>query len=237
LLKEFFKMQIQQRTWTVADGWSVAQNGGRGDHAGASVDQPMQLVLVFGSPNSLKQPGWYDQLRQFYPQARLLGCSTAGEIAGTQVRDDGLVATAIGFEQTQVKAAAIALLPGESSFAAGARLGATIEAAQLVHVFVLSDGLQVNGSDLVRGLTSQLPPGVTLTGGLAGDGDRFAETLVCLDQAPQSGMIAAVGLYGSDLRVGYGSLGGWTPFGPDRRITKSVGNVLYELDGKPALEL
>ena len=122
-------MQIQQRTWTIANGWSGARHGGCSEYAGDSVDRSMQLVLVFGSPSSLKQPGWHDQLRQFYPHARLLGCSTAGEIVGTQVRDDGLVATAIGFEKTQVRTAAIVLFPGESSFAAGQRLGAAIEAA------------------------------------------------------------------------------------------------------------
>ncbi len=49
--------------------------------------------------------------------------------------------------------------------------------------------------------------------------------------------IAAVGLYGKKLSVGYASLGGWDSFGPERLITKSEGNVLYELDGKSALEL
>ncbi|MBE9028307.1 FIST C-terminal domain-containing protein [filamentous cyanobacterium LEGE 11480] len=222
-------MRIQQQIWTVADGWKGNLTSESGDR--------VQLLLVFGSPMVLTQPSWREDLRQCYPNAQLLGCSTAGEITGIQVLDDSLVVTAIEFEQTQVKGAAIQLLPGESSFDAGQRLGQSIEPEQLAHVFVLSDGLQVNGSDLVRGLTSQLPEGVMLTGGLSGDGDRFTETLVMLDDAPQSGMIAAVGLYGENLQIGYGSLGGWTPFGTERRITKSVGNVLYELDGKPALEL
>jgi len=39
------------------------------------------------------------------------------------------------------------------------------------------------------------------------------------------------------LRVGFGSLGGWDPFGPERRVTRSEGNILYELDGSPALDL
>jgi hypothetical protein len=102
---------------------------------------------------------------------------------------------------------------------------------------VLSDGLNVNGSDLVRGLTQHLPDNVTVTGGLAGDSDRFLETLVFWDNVPDTGAIAALGLYGSRLRVGFGSLGGWDPFGPERLITRSEGNVLYELDGRSALEL
>ena len=46
-----------------------------------------------------------------------------------------------------------------------------------------------------------------------------------------------VGFYGSALKVGYGSLGGWDPFGLERTITRSKDNVLYELDGQPALKL
>src|SRR5438876_246695 len=47
----------------------------------------------------------------------------------------------------------------------------------------------------------------------------------------------AIGFYGDNVRVTHGSKGGWDIFGPERRVTKSSGNVLYELDGKPALKL
>ena len=45
------------------------------------------------------------------------------------------------------------------------------------------------------------------------------------------------GLYGSHIKIRSASLGGWDPFGSERLITKSKGNVLYELDGQSALEL
>ncbi|NJM49318.1 MAG: hypothetical protein HC860_26660 [Alkalinema sp. RU_4_3] len=222
-------MQIQQGTWTIAAGWDKPLVCEWGDG--------VQLVLVFGSPSVLQESAWRSDLRQQYPNARLLGCSTAGEIAGTRVHDESLVATAIRFEQSQVKASGITLSPGENSFTAGDRLGQLLEKENLTHVFVLSDGLQVNGSDLVRGLSQYLPQGVSLTGGLSGDGDRFQQTYVLLDDEVQSNQIAALGIYGDRLRVGYGSLGGWLPFGTERRITKSEGNILYELDGQPALAL
>jgi len=107
----------------------------------------------------------------------------------------------------------------------------------LVHVFVLSDGLHVNGSELVEGLAAGLPEGVQFTGGLAGDGDRFQSTWVLGDRGLESDAVVAVGFYGQRLRVGFGSLGGWDPFGPERLITASRDNVLFELDGKSALGL
>jgi hypothetical protein len=126
---------------------------------------------------------------------------------------------------------------GESSDAIAERLAARLPAAGLAHVFVFSDGLHVNGSALARGLATRLPPGVALTGGLAGDGDRFVRTCVGLGASVSDRAVVVVGLYGSALRVGYGSVGGWDAFGPERVITRARGNVLYSLDGEPALAL
>src|SRR5260370_36666502 len=109
--------------------------------------------------------------------------------------------------------------------------------AGLVHVLVLSRGVNVNGSDLVAGLTRHLPPQVTITGGLSGDGTRFQETLVVWEGKPEAESIVVLGFYSKRLSVGYGSLGGWDTFGPKRLITRSAGNVLYELDGKSVLPM
>jgi len=95
----------------------------------------------------------------------------------------------------------------------------------------------VNGTELVRGLSSVLPSSVVVTGGLAGDGDRFVRTWVIVDGMPRSGFASAVGFYGEQIRIGHGSKGGWDIFGPERIVTRSKGNELYELDGRPALEL
>jgi hypothetical protein len=102
---------------------------------------------------------------------------------------------------------------------------------------VLSDGMHVNGSALVNGLRASVAPDVVITGGLAGDGARFEKTWVLQAGAPSSPVVCAVGLYGDRLALGCSSGGGWDVFGPERAITKSRDNVLYELDGKPALEL
>ena len=173
----------------------------------------------------------------FYTVSNLLGCSTAGEIYGTQVSDGGLVVTAVQFEHSEIRGAQLTLDQTNNSKEAGERLAEAIPKEGLVHVFVLSDGLKVNGSELVAGLVAHLPPEVTVTGGLSGDGERFAETMVVWNDCPAANSVAILGLYGERLRVGYASLGGWDPFGPERLITKSKGNVLHELDGQSALEL
>ena len=232
-------MKIVQARWTRAHGWAPPPF--------PPPATPAQLVLMFGAPAVLQEPGVMAEVRDAFPGAHLLGCSTAGEIAGTQVSDDSLVVNAIAFEHTQIRGAQVNLHDVGDSFQAGKSLARALPPAvdaaapgqvdQLAHVLVLSDGLHVNGSDLVRGLAQQLPAGTAVTGGLAGDGARFGETLVFWDSAPTAAAIAVLGLYGSRLKVGVGSLGGWDSFGPERLITRSKGNVLYELDGHSALGL
>lgn len=222
-------MRIEQKKWTEAKGWTVEHPKALGDSA--------QLVLVFGDRYILREQSLVAQIKTAYPSAHILGCSTAGEICGTQVSDHSLVTTAVSFEHTWLKGAQVELHLAENSFQAGECLARSLDFERLVHVLVLSDGLAVNGSDLVRGLTKYLPDSVTVTGGLAGDGARFEETLVFWDGAPKRNMVAVLGLYGSRLKVGYGSMGGWDPFGPERLITRSKGNVLYEFDGRSALDL
>jgi len=222
-------MQIEQTRWSQSKDWIPAPPGKLGAKA--------QLVLLFGSPACLKQTAWQEDIVGAYPNAHRLGCSTAGEIFGTEVTDETLVATAIAFEHTKLHGVSLKLGDVSDSFQAGERLAKSLPHESLVHVLVFSDGQNVNGSELVAGLTQHLPPGVTLTGGLAGDGDRFQETLVLWDGPPESNIIAVIGLYGDRIKVGFGSLGGWDAFGPERLVTRSASNILYELDEQPALGL
>jgi hypothetical protein len=222
-------MKIEQKRWTEENGWLPELKG--------IVDEAVQLVLLFGSTQLFKDPAYINDIKAAYPKAHLFGCSTAGEICGTQVSDNSLVITAISFESTQIKGAQVKISSSFDSFRAGEVLAQSLEKDNLVHIIVLSDGINVNGSDLVRGLTNNLPERVSITGGLAGDSGRFQETLVFWDDIPAGNTISVLGFYGKSLKVGYGSLGGWDSFGPERLITRSKGNILYELDGKSALEL
>ncbi|MBZ0105100.1 MAG: FIST C-terminal domain-containing protein [Sulfuricella denitrificans] len=222
-------MKIEQRYWTEGEGWQLE---GSGNLEGAA-----DWVLVFGGSDAAREATCLEELRQYYPDALVMGCSTAGEICGTRVRDDSIVATAVHFEHSHIQPAGIDITDAGESHDAGKRLALSLSHEGLVHVLVLSDGLRVNGSELARGLRENLPQGVAVTGGLAGDGGRFAHTLVCAGGKAAEGRIAALGFYGDRLRVGYGSLGGWDTFGTERLITKSKGNVLYELDGESALTL
>lgn len=194
-----------------------------------------QLVLVTGDRQALGSPTLLPPLRERFPRSSIVLCSSGADIAGDRVREAGAVATAVHFAAAHVRAVQGEIRAREDSEAAGARLAAQLPPADLRHVLVFSEGLQVNGSALAAGLAGALPPTVSITGGLAGDGERFGETVVGLDAAPGAGRVVIVGLYGHGLRIGMGSLGGWETFGTWWTVTRADGNVVHEFDGEPAL--
>ncbi len=219
-------MEVEQQKW--GDGWQ---------RVAGTLSGPAQLVLLFGSGPSIDDARAFDALRATYPGSKIVGCSTAGEICADEVLDGALVATALRMERARVRVASVALDTALDSRAAGERVARALPPEELRHVLVFSEGLHVNGTALTEGLRAGLPPGVAVTGGLSADQDRFVRTAVFADAPARSNVVVAVGFYGAALHVGYGSLGGWDPFGPERLITRSTCNVLYELDDQPALDL
>jgi len=196
------------------------------------------LLLFFGSPIMLKDSGIVEFFRKEYSEAIITGCSTAGEIGGISVYDNTLVATAVAFDNTKIVYNSIHIDSVGESRSAGKELIKKFDFTGLQHIFVLSDGLNVNGSELVAGIREALPRKVNVTGGLAGDGADFSNTYVVGNKnLVQSKIVTALGFYGDNIQVSYGSLGGWDSFGIERQVTKSEANVLYEIDNMPALEL
>jgi len=210
---------------------------GAWSEAFAAMDSGQTLVVAFAAPSFAARPGVLAELAAAFPTSIVVGCSTSGEIDQTEVRDESIAVAAVRFANTRIRCTHTRLASVADSFAAGEVLASRLVRDDLRAVLVLSEGVHVNGSELVRGLNAGLPEHVVVTGGLAGDGARFARTWVLAGGEPRVDAVVAVGLYGPNLRITHGSQGGWDSFGLERRVTASRGNVLLELDGQPALEL
>jgi len=208
----------------------------KGSSAGFSA-KDAQLVTLFGSREMVGLPQIYDYVAAQYPNAQIVSSSTAGEIIDEEVFDDSVIVTAMQFEKTKVKAIKTAFGQHANSFETGKFLYYSLNEPDLAGLFILSDGTQINGSELVNGLNEGNQKKIPITGGLAGDGARFSKTLVGLNEAATEGIIVAVGFYGKDIQIGHSSLGGWDEFGKERVITKSDKNILYEIDDASALDL
>jgi hypothetical protein len=196
-----------------------------------------QLVIGFGEKQLLSNPSVYDQIREKFPLADIAMCSTAGEIFGDEVLDGSLSIIAFEFDKTRIQSSRVRIDSFSSSFEAGSALVNSIEQKDLKYIFILSDGSNVNGSELVRGIESVIQHKIPVTGGLAGDGVNFRSTLVGLNETPQQGNIIAIGFYGDAIQISHGSMGGWEMFGLEKKITKAVSNELFEIDHVRALDL
>jgi hypothetical protein len=196
--------------------------------------QQADWVLVFSGLALLENPVFYAQLRQAFPEVVLLGCSTAGEISSTGVEDNSAMITAVRWRFGKPCLASTTLIDMEDSFSAGQRLGQQLSSLDLSGVLLLGQGVNINGSALIDGLASHLASGVPIIGGLAGDGGAFTRTCVLGNEGVSDRLLVALGLP-KGLEVGHGSFGGWKSFGPARKVTRSAGNILYELDGESAL--
>lgn len=200
-------------------------------------DNGNTLVFVFGDTNFPNSSDLLKQIQSKCNNAKLIGCSTAGEIFGSNVEDNSLSVAVTSFEKTNIRSYTAKINSSSDSRAAGKEIASRLAGPGLKGIYLLSDGLNVNGTDLVSGLTEILPDNVVISGGLAADGSSFKDTWVLTNDSIENKQIVAIGFYGSDVIFSHGSQGGWDTFGPSRLITRSVGNILFELDGKPALQI
>lgn len=196
------------------------------------------LVLVFGNRILLEKEEIINNIRQEFPYEQIVFGSTSGEILCCNVNDNSISVTAIEFEKGSFIVERENILDyDKNAKKLGKMLYHKIPKKNLKHLFVLSEGSFVNGSSLINGLESDVDLAVSITGGMCGDDARFEKTLASYKENPKEGEVILIGFYGETLEVSYASFGGWIPFGPERIITKSEANILYEIDGQPALDL
>ncbi len=207
-----------------------------------SLDSENSLVVLFGDSNIDESHPGFKELLNAFPLSGIVGCSTAGEIYEDELLTDSLVAAVMKFDCSATRIASYSIEPAAGDFSVGEKLMEKLCREECPRaVLVFSDGLNVNGSELTRGINSKIGQmqdrEIVVTGALAGDEDRFVSTWVVVDRRLKQNHVTAVGLYGDGLQIGCGSQGGWDRFGIDRKVTRAKGNILYTLDDKPALEL
>ena len=222
-------MKIEQFQYNRKKGWDIPLEKSMKDAA--------DWVIIFGEKNLIKSVSHMAHIKACFPNAVILSGSTAGEIHDNQVHDNTLSLTAVKFNKSHINAFQDDLTSYETSFEMGKALAEKIDQKNLKHIFILSDGVKTNATELINGIYSVIPETIVITGGLCGDGASFKETVLGLDGNNKINQSVIVGFYGDQLKVGYGSRGGWIPFGPKRVVTKSNGNILYELDHQLALDL
>jgi len=125
-------------------------NGVSGWLAQGAFPDTANLVLYFGTRCALENGQRYGELRDMFPGAHVVGCSTGGQIAKSDIiSDDDIAAVALSFDRTRLKLATAPATNSASSRTCGETIGKALAAPDLAGIFILSDGLNVNGSALV----------------------------------------------------------------------------------------
>ena len=197
----------------------------------------VQIILVFAERSLLENDSLVKQLKSSYINANVITCSTAGEINNKQVEENSAVCVVMSFEKTTYNFAVGNISQHKNSFELGKDTASKLPAEDLKYILVISDGGLINGDEITMGIQASVNDSVLISGGLAGDGANFQRTLVGFDENIQAGNVVLMGLYGDHIKVGTGFKGGWDVFGPERIITKSDGNVLFEIDNENALDM
>ncbi|WP_298417695.1 FIST N-terminal domain-containing protein [uncultured Kordia sp.] len=198
------------------------------------------LVLVFGNRYLLEDKTILDEVKQLFNDGEFVFGSSAGDITSQYIDDESITITAIEFEKSEFVIKTANVLENDEkidSYNTGKKLIEQFDSENLKHVFIVSEGSFINGSQLTLGMNAATEDNLLITGALCGDAARFEKTIASYNELPKAGEIVAIGLYGETLDVSFSINGGWTPFGPERIVTKSKANVLYELDNQPALDL
>ena len=220
-------MQIQEQIWD-KNNWTV-KNGSQ------IAPLKVQLIFLFGDIDEIANPSHIEHFQLRYPNAKIVGSSTTGTIESGSLSLHSLVATIIEFDHAWVEVAYLDDLSDTTLEERSKELMDQLPKAELKHVFILMEGLTLNGSLLVKGI-NELKMGIPMTGALAGDGYAFDHTLVIANGTAKRNRAVAVGFYGDSLSVQIGCGVGWKEFGAERIVTRSEGNTIYEIDHKPVLK-
>lgn len=196
------------------------------------------LVLAFSERTYLEKYNPYHLIKEHFPNAEVVICSSSGQISQANYIEQKVVVTAIQFEKSTIKAIEIDIYENESFENSSKNItNYLLENEKPTSILIISDGTLVNGTELVDQLKLNVENKIPIFGGLAGDEDKFEKTMVGLNKNAEAGKIVAVGFYGNSVKFGYGSHGGWGDFGPEREVTKSHKNVLYQIGERNALDL
>jgi hypothetical protein len=207
---------------------------------GGALDIPSieyDLILFFGSRDALASNDAFDAFKASFPDSVIVGCSGGGQIHGEGIIDNGFTGVALKFETTKIKLVSAPVMDSYDSFQAGRSLAHNLNDEKLAGVLVFADGLELNGDELLSGISAVLPAHVVVGGGMAADDDKFQRTLVAANSAAMPNTVAAIGFYGDDVCLTSAHGDGWKPAGAEFEITASRMNKVYDFNGESALSL
>jgi hypothetical protein len=222
-----------------ASGFSVkddAYGAGR-DAAHAAISKLSSLpdiLWVFAAIRYDQQP-LLDGIVSVAGGIPVIGCTTDGEISTTGFSLNSVVVLALASNRIRLQTAHVEQI-SKDSYKAGIALAEKFQGLDTSYIQIFSDGLSGNADEIIQGIKTRLGDNINIAGGTAGDGAIFKQTFQYHNERVLSDSLVGVAFEG-DFHFATGVGCGWFPVGLSKEVTKAVGNVVYELDGQPALEV
>ena len=191
------------------------------------------MIWAFGAI-SYDQQRLLDGIAAASPGTPIIGCSTDGEISSSGLTVNSVVALALSSDRVRFRTAYAEHL-SKDSYSAGAELAEKFQDLGCSYLQIFSDGLSGNADQIIQGIKAHLGDDIKIAGGTAGDGGDFQRTFQYTDDRAMTDSLVGVAFAG-DFGFGNGVGCGWFPVGIAKKVTKAIGNVVYELDGQPALQ-
>ncbi len=164
----------------------------------------------------------------------IIGCTTDGEMSCHGYQTGSAVLGGIATSQISFCVAHAENLSRNCELA-GKRIAKQLPPT-VRYIQLFSDGITGNGCAILRGIFSILGDEIPVAGGTAGDDGKFRQTWQFAGRELLSDAVVAIGFSG-EFHLGTGVRSGWSPIGLAKTVTKASGNVLYELNGEPALQV
>lgn len=176
-------------------------------------------------------------LQGCFPDARIVGTMSAGEILNGRLMQKGILISAMLFEETEVRVLRYDHVKGDEE-GVGRRIRADLEAIPKIRgAELLFPGTELNTRPFFREL-SKCRKDIQIWGGYSGDHVLNAPVHFIFDTTGvlyDSVLVTA--LAGENIFIDVDKCIGWEPLGPSFRVTKAEGNRLIELEGRPASEI
>ena len=166
--------------------------------------------------------------------ANIVGCTTDGEMSAAGYFKGSAVLGGIVSDQIEFTTAHVENISRNHELA-GKQLAEKLSPmAQYVQLF--TDGITGNGCAILRGISSVLGETLPIAGGTAGDNGKFERTWQFAGNHLLTDAAVAIGFSGK-FHLGTGVKSGWSPIGLAKKVTRASGNILYELNDEPALQV
>ncbi len=224
---------IKAHTVQIKDEFSRASGRNMGEAVIEKLGRMPDACWLFCAPEN----GFEDLVKGVYEaidRRPLIGCTTDGEISTAGFSTNSAVLGAIVSDQMAFEIVSVNNI-GRDNEKAGRQLASAFsDAVRYVQLF--SDGLTGNGSAILRGMATGFSKNTPVSGGTSADAGKFLKTWQFHSDRIFSDAAVAIGFSG-DFKLGTGVRSGWSRIGLPKKVTRSSGNILYELNGEPALNV